>query len=151
MDSDALLARVGVVRMPPVGVAALFRAGPIQPRQIRPRRRHDARRLREPREKRLIGLARVASSDASQGGVRLQGRGINADRLAPDQICGRQHLEDPGEDRSVRLHIDQPAGSLNRRVLGRRFVETQAEEAAQGERIRRPPCNATFRVDGDSS
>ena len=140
-------ARVGVVRMPPVGVAALLRAGPIQPRQIRPRRRCDARCRREPREKLLIGLARVASHDAPQGGVRRQGRGINADRLAPDQVGGCQHLQDPGEDRAGRLHIDQPAGSRNRRVLGRRFVETQAEEAAQGERIRRPPCYATFRVD----
>ena len=67
--------------------------------------------------------------------------------LPPDQVGGCQHLQDPGEDRAGRLHIDQPAGSRNRRVLGRRFVETQAEEAAQGERIRRPPCYATFRVD----
>ena len=47
-------ARVGVVRMMPVRVAALLRARPIQPRQIRPRRRLDARGLRQPRQKLLI-------------------------------------------------------------------------------------------------
>lgn len=32
-------------------------------------------------------------------------------------------------------------------MLGRRLVQTQAEEAAEGERVRRPPGNAAFGVD----
>ena len=43
-------ARVGIVRMAPVCVAALLRALPIQARQVGSRRRLDARRLREPRQ-----------------------------------------------------------------------------------------------------
>ena len=57
-------ARVGVVWMPPLGVAAFLGAFAIEARQIRPRRRLDARGLREPRQKLLIRLAGVAAHDA---------------------------------------------------------------------------------------
>ena len=67
-------ARVGVVWMLPVRVAALLRAG-------RSNRARSARvgvampdACASCGQKLLIGLARIASRDAPQGGVRLQGR-----------------------------------------------------------------------------
>jgi hypothetical protein len=64
-------ARVGVVRMPPLDVAAFLRALSIEPRQIGPRRRLDARSLRQSRQKLVLRLPRIASHDAAQGRVRL--------------------------------------------------------------------------------
>ena len=68
-------------------------------------------------------LARVAPHDAPQGGVRLEGRDIDPDRLPLDQIRRGQDLHDPGEHRPVGLHVDQPSRARNRRVPRRRFVE----------------------------
>ena len=59
----------------------------------------------------------------------------------------RQHLEDPREHRAVRLQIDQPARPRDRRVLGRRLVESQPQKPAQGQRIGGPPRNPPLRID----
>ena len=79
-------ARVGVVRMPPVGIAALLRALAIEARQVRPCRRLDARRLCEPCQKLLIRLAGIAPDDAAQRRVRLKRRRIDPDRLPLDHL-----------------------------------------------------------------
>jgi hypothetical protein len=138
--------RVGVVRMPPLGIAAFLRALAIEPRQIRPRRRLDARRLRQSRQKLPVRLARIAAHDAPQRRVRLQRGRIDSDGLSLDEFGGGQDLQDPREDRAVRLHIDQTPCPRDRGVLGRRLIETQAEEASQRERIRRPPGNRGVRL-----
>jgi hypothetical protein len=140
-------ARVGIVRMPPIFVAALFRAPAIQSRQIRPRGRLDTRRLGEPRQKLLIGLARVAAHDAPQRGIGLERRRIDANGLALDEILRRQHLKDPREHVAVRLQIDQAARPRDRRVIRRRLLEAQSQEAPQRQGIGGPPRNAALRID----
>ena len=75
-------ARVGVVRMLPVRVAALLRARPIQPRQIRPRRRLDARGLRQPRQKGRASVLSTTESGARQASgssfVAIHNPGVRA-------------------------------------------------------------------------
>jgi hypothetical protein len=95
----------------------------------------------------MVRLARIAPYDAAQGRVGLERRRIDADRLALDEVRRRQHLQDPREHRAVRLQIDQAPGARDRGVLGRRLLKSQAEEAAQRERISGPPRDAAFRVD----
>ena len=139
-------ARVRVVWMPPVCIAAFLRARPIQPRQVGARRRLDARSLRQPRQKLLIRLARVAAHNAPQRRIGLERRGINPNGRALDQIGGRQHLEDPREDGPMRLHVDQAPCPRNRRVLGWRFVEAQPQEAPEREGIGGAPRNPALRI-----
>ena len=123
--------------------------GRVRSRRARsaPRRRLDTRRLRQSRQKLLIRLAGIAAHDAPQSGVGLQGRRIDPDRLACDEIRRGQHLQDPREDRAVCLQVDQAARPRNRRVLGRHLVQAQAQEAAQRERIGRAPRNPSLRID----
>ena len=135
------------MRIPPLRVPPLFRARPIETRKVRPRRRLDTRRLRQSRQKLLIRLAGIAAHDAPQSGVGLQGRRIDPDRLACDEIRRGQHWQDPREDRAVCLQVDQAARPRNRRVLGRHLVQAQAQEAAQRERIGRAPRNPSLRID----
>ena len=119
----------------------------IEARQIRARRRLDARGLRESRQKLLIRLAGVAAHDTPQGGVRFKGRGIDPDGRALHEVGGRQHLQDPGEHRPVRLQIDQAPRPRDRRVLGRRLLEAKAQTPAERERIGGAPRDAALRVD----
>lgn len=133
--------------MAPILIAALLRARPIEPRQIRPRRRLDARGLRQPRQKLLIRFPRVAPHDAPQGRVGLERRGIDPDRLALDEVSGCQDLQDPREHRAMGLQVDQTARPRNRRVLGRGLRKAQPQKPAQRERIGRPPRNAPLGVD----
>lgn len=46
----------------------------------------------------------------------------------------------------MRFEIDQPARARDRRVIRRRFVQVQAEKAAERQRIRRPPRDAALGV-----
>lgn len=85
-------ARVRIVRMYPILIAPFLRALPIDARQIGSCRRGDARCLRELRQERLVGLATVASYDAAQRGIRFQGRGMDANRLASDQARAGEYL-----------------------------------------------------------
>ena len=135
------------MRVSPLGVAPFLRALPIEPCQIGTAGRLDARRLRESRQKLLIRFARVASHDAPQRGIGLERRRVDADRLAVDEIRRRQHLQDPGKHRAVRLQIDQPTRPRNRRVLRWRLIEAEAEKAAERQRVGRTPRDAALRVD----
>ena len=105
------------------------------------------RDLRQPRQKVLIRLARVAPHDAPQRRVGFQRRRIDADGLALDEAGQRQHLQDPGQDGTVGLQIDQAAAPRDRRVLGRRLVQSQAHEATEGQRIRRAPRDPALGID----
>ena len=120
---------IGVVRVAPVGVTALLRALPIHAREIGPRGRLDARRLGQPRQKLLRCLTRVAAHAAPQRRVGFKRCGIDPDRLSRDEIGRREHLQDPGKDRPVRLQIDQAPRPRNRRVLGWGLVQVQPQEA----------------------
>src|SRR6516164_2955390 len=55
----------------------------IQPRQLLPRRRRQARGLRQPPQKLLIALPRLPPHNRTHGRVGLQRRRINANPLAP--------------------------------------------------------------------
>ena len=66
-----------------------------------------------------------------QDRIGLERRGVNPNGVALDQIRSRQHLQDPREDGPMRLHVDQPARPRDRRMLGRRLVEAQPQEAAE--------------------
>ena len=79
--------------------------------------------------------------------LAFEGRGIDPDRLALHEIGRRQHLQDPREDRPVRLEVDQPPRPGDRRVLGCRLIEAQPEKAAQRQRVGSPPGDPTFRID----
>jgi hypothetical protein len=128
-------------------IAAFLRPLAIQPPQLGPRRCFDARGLGQPRQKLVIRLPRVTPHDAPQGRIGLERGGVDADRLALDQIRRRQHLQDPCEDRPVRLHVDQPPRARDRRVLRRRFLQPQAQKPAERERVRGAPRDAALRID----
>jgi hypothetical protein len=115
-------------------------------RQILPRRRLDARGLRELRQEVLIALTGVAPDDAAQRRIRLQRRRIDADGLALHQTRVGELLQHPGEDRLVGLEINQAARARNRRMVGRRLGQHQPEKFAQRKRISRPPRDPAFRV-----
>jgi hypothetical protein len=57
-----------------------------------------------------------------------------------------RHLQHPREHSPMRFEIDQPPRARNRRVVGRRFVQRDAEKITQGQRIRRAPRDAALRV-----
>ena len=139
-------ARVGVVRMLPVRVAALLRAGPIQPRQIRPRRRGNAGCGCQSPQKRLVALPRVPADDTPQRRVRFQRRRIDADRRAADEARVGQSLQHPREDRFVRLEVDSSPRSRHRRVVRRCLRQRDVEELPEAQRIARPPRNRAFRI-----
>ena len=117
------------------------------PRQVLARRCLDARGLGELRQEVLIGLAGVAPHDAAQRGVGLERRRVDADRRALDQPGVRQPLQHPGEHRAMRLQIDQPTRARDRRVVRRRFVQVQVQEAPDAQRIGRAPGDRALRVE----
>ncbi len=139
-------ARLGIVWMLPIGVAALLRPLPIQAREVRARRGLDPGLHGESRQKGVVALARIAAHDGPQRRVRFEGRRIHADGDALHQIRLRQHLQHPGEDRAVRFQIDAPARACDRRVLGRGLLETQTEKRAQRQRVGRAPRDAALGI-----
>jgi hypothetical protein len=58
----------------------------------------------------------------------------------------RQALEHPGEDRLVRLNINQATRPRNRRMIQRRLRQRQSEKLAPGKRIGRPPGDRALRI-----
>src|SRR5260370_33767884 len=47
----------------------------------------------------------------------------------------------------MRLHIDQPPGPRDRRVIRRLLVEPDSQKSPQPERIRRSPSDPALRID----
>ena len=133
--------------MCPIVVAAFLRSLPVEACQVLARGRVDAGRLCELRQK-LLYVAPVSRRTMlrSAAFASIVGR-INTNRLAFDQAPVREPLEDPGEQRFVRFQIDQAAGARNRRVVRRRTLQADPEEAAQRKRVGGAPRDATFRID----
>jgi hypothetical protein len=123
-----------------------FRFRSIRARSARVGGRLDARGLRQLRQEVLIARARVAPHEAAQRRVGFQRRRIDADRRAVDQARIGQSLQHPGEDGFVRLQIDQAPCPGNRRMVGRRRGQHQAEKLAQRKRIRCPPGDRALSV-----
>ena len=69
----------------------------VEPSQLRPRRRLNTRRLRQPPNERLVGFSRVPPLDTPHRRVRFQRRRVNADRLPPNQTRCGQPLQNPRE------------------------------------------------------
>ena len=133
--------RIRIVRVRPVFVRRLLLALPIQPRQVLPRRRLDARGLREPRQKLLIVFSRIAPHDAAHRRIGFERRRIDRHRLALEQPGLGQPLLDPREDGAMGLQIDQPSRARNRRVIGRPLHPTPGAETG-GSRASRPARHA---------
>jgi hypothetical protein len=70
----------------------------------------------------------------------------SADRLALHQPGVGEALQNPCEDRFMRLNIDQPARPRNRRMIRRRVRQHQPEKVAQHERIGCTPCDGAPRI-----
>ena len=77
--------------------------------------------------------ARSIFANAPHRRVRFQRRRIDADRLPDDQTRFRQPLQNPREDRLVRLHVDQPARPRQRRMIRRRLGQLQVQERPQAQ------------------
>ena len=118
---------------------------PVEPSQVRPRRRLHPGRFRQPPYERLVGFSRVPPLDAPHRRVRFQRRRINADRLSPDQPRSRHPLQNPREHRYVRLHIDQSTRPGQRRLVWRRLGHIQVQEGPPAQRVRHPLRNPAFR------
>ena len=111
-------------------------------------RRLDAARLGQTRQKLLIALARLSSHDAPHRRVGLQRHVASMPSVLPfRRALFRQHLEYPHEHRFVRLHIDQPTVTTDRRVIRYLVSERVPQEPPQPQRVRRPPGNPALRVD----
>ena len=123
-----------------------FRLRSIRAR-ILPRRRPDAGRLRERRQKLLVALAGVAPHDDRSAALASSVVASTPIVLPFSSFFLGRHSQHPREHRLVRLQVDQPPRPRNRRVIGRRVVHRQAQEVAQGERIRRPPRDPALGVD----
>lgn len=82
-------ARARVVRVLPITIAPFLGPLPIELGEVRARRRLDARRLRQPGEEVVIGLAGIPPHDAPQRRIRLERRGVDADRVPLHQVRRR--------------------------------------------------------------
>ena len=137
-------AGIRIVRMFPVLIGAFLWALLVDPGQILSRRRSDARGFGQLREKLVVTLARVPAHDAAHGGIGIQHRGVDAQRLPLQQFRFGQHLQHPVEDLLMRLVIHQPARARHTRMIGRALVQLVAEEVPQRQRIGHPPGDLAF-------
>src|SRR2546427_582754 len=109
--NDGHAERLRVVRIDPILIRSLVGSLTVELRQLLPCGRSNPRFLRQPPEKLLIVLARLPAHNRAQGRVRLQGRGIDAHRLPPQQALFRQQLQHPAEHRLIGFHVDQASGA----------------------------------------
>src|SRR6185437_89488 len=107
----------------------------------------DPRGLGQVFEKRLVRATVVAPNDRAHRRVSLQRRRVHADRLALDEPGPVQYAQHPREDRLMRLQIDQPPRSRDRRVVGRQLAGRHAQKITQAERVGSPPGDPTLAVD----
>ena len=115
----------------------------VHSRQIFPGRSLDAGLPRQPGEKFVVAGAVVAPHDRAQGRIGFQRGGIHAHPAAFQQISIRQHAQHPQEHLAVRLHIDQPPGPRDGRMIGGLLVQADAEELAQRQRVGGAPGDPT--------
>ena len=71
----------------------------------------------------------------------FQSRSVYSHRLAIDQPRFGKPLRNPGEHRSMRFNIDQPACSRNRRMIRGRLVQFQSQKRTHAQRVCRAPSN----------
>ena len=128
-----------------------FRALAVEAGQLGARRCRHAGGLGQSAQERLVALARVPAHDASQRGVGVQRRRIDAHRLASDQTGVGQMLQHPREDRLVRLQVDPPSRSRYRRMVRRRLVQRNVQTLPQAQRIGRPPTRSPVLSPGPRS
>src|SRR5450432_3108269 len=103
--------RILVRRTLPLLVRRALLALAIQPCQLFPRRRVDARGFRQPSQKLFVTLARVAPHDRAHCRVGFQRRGIDGDPLALQQPAISQYAQHPAEYFAMGVHIDRPPGA----------------------------------------
>ena len=84
--------------------------------------------------------------DAAQGGVRFQRCRIDADRLPLDQSRVGQLLQNPREDRRVRLQIDQSPRQRDRRVVRRGVGQLQMQKRTHAQRVSGAPRDRALRI-----
>ena len=114
--------RVSIMRIDPIFVAGFVLPRAIQPRQIFACRRFDSRFPRQSFQKFLVTLAIVSSHDGTHRRVGLQRGRVDPHGLAPQQSLISQQFQNPEENLAMRLHIDQPSRSRNRRMIRRLLV-----------------------------
>ncbi len=139
--------RVRIERVLPVLVRRALLPAPVQARQGLAGRRLDPRGRGETRQELLVALAGVPPHDAPHRRVGLQRRRVDGHGPPREQAGGDQALQHPGEHGPMGLHGDQPPRARDRGMIGGRGVEAEPHEAAHGERIGRPPGDATLRVE----
>src|SRR5437867_3823850 len=138
---------IGVRRIHPLRVGRPLLTSAVEPGQRLAARRLEAGGHGQPREELLVALPRVPPHDAPHRGVRLERGHIHGERLAPEQVGVDQALLHPREYRLMRLDVDQAAGARDRRMIGRRLVEAQAQKVAYRQRVRCPPGDPALRVE----
>ena len=135
------------MRVLPLLVRSLLRPLPVQLRQIRPCRRFNTRLLGQPSQEVVVGFSVVPPHDRPHRRVRLQRRGIHADRLPVDQTGRLQHPQHPGEHFRVCFQIDQPPGPRHRRIVRHRPGQSCSQKLPQTQRVGASPGNPTFRIE----
>ena len=140
--------RLGIGPAHPIPVGQLLALPcPVQANEIVGRGRLDAALLSHPLQHLPVGLARVPAHDRPQRGVRLHGRGIDADPLALDQTMPGDQRQHPAEHRLVNL-IRQPASRLRQPgVIRHPLRRLQAQKFPERERVRTPPFHSPLGVD----
>ena len=141
-----MILRVGIVRVRPVVIRPLLAPFPIDSRQIGARRCPDAGGFVELRQKVVVALGSIAADDAAQGRVGFKSRSVDADGLALHQAGRAQTLQNPGKDFAMGFDGNQSTRTRNRRVVGRRLFQPDAQKIAQRQRIRCAPRYATLRI-----
>jgi hypothetical protein len=89
----------------------------------------------------------IASHDRAHRRRSLQRGRINALPLALQQAAIRQALQNPSENFTVRLQVDQPPRPRDRRVIRRRLRDPHAYELPQRQRIGQAPRDAALTID----
>jgi hypothetical protein len=137
---------VGIAWARPIVIGRLLLPLAIKPGQRFPRRRFDSGLRGQADQKLLVVLTGVSAHDAPHGRVGFQRRGVDPHRLAHEQTIAGYPFQHPGEDPLVRLHVDQAPRTGNRRMIGRRFVNGQAKEVTDGQRVGGAPRHCPLRA-----
>ena len=138
--------RVRIVRVGPVVVRALLRAGPVEPGQLGARRGREAGRLGQPGQKRVVALARIPPHNAPHRRIGVQRRGIDPHRAPHHQRGVGQSLQHPGQHCLMGLEVNQATGARQRRVVRRGLVEGDVQKCPDAQRIGGAPRDCPFRV-----
>ena len=140
-------AGIGIVRMRPVVVGAFLGTPAIQLRQLLTRGRFDAAFRRQPHQKLFVALSGIAPHHRSQCRVGFQRRCVYADCCPFEQLLFSQYLKHPLEHRLMRLHIHQPPGSRDGRMIRHALIQRDPYERSNRQAIAGAPCDSALRID----